>query len=107
MPSTRSSLRMLLTSMLVVIGAVCESTAAAQSPATPTATKPKPIAYVAPSRATYLKFADETETMLRRDVLGVWFPRTVDHEYGGFSSDFAVTGNPRKVKESFRCSRDA
>jgi mannobiose 2-epimerase len=92
---------MLLTSMLVVIGAVCESTAAAQSPATPTATKPKPIAYVAPSRATYLKFADETETMLRRDVLGVWFPRTVDHEHGGFSSDFARDWQPTKSEGKF------
>ncbi len=101
MPSTRSSLRMLLTSMLLVIGAVCESTAAAQSPATPTATKPKPIAYVAPSRATYLKFADETETMLRRDVLGVWFPRTVDHAHGGFSSDFARDWQPPKSEGKF------
>jgi len=84
-----------------VIGAVCESTAASQSRATPTATKPKPIAYVTPSRATYLKFADETETMLRRDVLGVWFPRTVDHEHGGFSSDFSRDWQPTKSEGKF------
>src|SRR4051812_31304855 len=44
--------------------------------------------YVAPGKEAYLKFAEEAEGMLRRDVLGVWFPRTVDAENGGFYSNF-------------------
>ena len=47
-----------------------------------------PITYIAPSKAAYLKFADETEAALRRDVLDVWFPLTVDKENGGFHSNF-------------------
>jgi mannobiose 2-epimerase len=35
-----------------------------------------------------MKLADEAEAMLRRDVLEVWFPRTVDQQNGGFSSGF-------------------
>ena len=46
-------------------------------------------AYDAPTRETYLQFASETETMLLRDVLDVWFPRTVDNENGGFYSAFS------------------
>ena len=37
---------------------------------------------------TYQKLADEMETTLQRDVLGVWFPRSVDKETGGFYSNF-------------------
>jgi len=47
-----------------------------------------PSNYAAPGKETYLKFAEEAELMLRRDVLGVWFPRTVDTEHGGFHSNF-------------------
>ena len=115
MPSFQSLLRMLMTSMLTVIVAVCAHAAAAGSagdrvqptpivyaaPSKATATKPKPIAYVAPRRATYLKLADETETMLRRDVLGVWFPRTVDRQHGGFYSDFARDWQPTKSEGKF------
>ena len=73
----------------------------------PVAAKPKPITYAAPSRTTYLKFADETETMLRRDVLNVWFPRTVDHQHGDSIPTFRATGSPQKVQESFLSSRGA
>ena len=37
----------------------------------------------------YLKLAEEMETTLRRDVLRVWFPATVDKENGGFYSNFS------------------
>lgn len=71
---------MLMTSMLTVIVAVCTHAAAAGSAAD--RVQPTPIVYAAPSKATYLLLADETEAMLRRDVLGVWFPRTVDRQHG-------------------------
>ena len=41
-----------------------------------------------PTRETYLKLATEVEDALHTDVLNVWFPRTVDHQYGGFHSHF-------------------
>lgn len=52
-----------------------------------------PTNYAAPGKETYLKFAEEAEQMLRRDVLGVWFPRTVDTEHGGFHSNFTRDWN--------------
>lgn len=50
--------------------------------------------YLRPGKESYLKFAEEAESMLRRDVLGVWFPRTVDTENGGFHSNFARDWKP-------------
>jgi len=45
--------------------------------------------YAAPTRETYLQIAHDTDAMLHRDVLDVWFlPRTVD-ENGGFYSAFS------------------
>jgi len=46
-------------------------------------------AYNTPTRDTYLQLAAETEAMLHRDVLDVWFPHTVDNENGGFYSAFS------------------
>ena len=40
------------------------------------------------TRETYLKLASEAENALHADVLNVWFPRSVDHEHGGFHSHF-------------------
>jgi cellobiose epimerase len=101
MPSARPSLRTLMITVVILLGAICSHPAEAQSAATPVATPPAPINYVAPSKASYLKFAGETETMLRRDVLGVWFPRTVDHEHGGFYSGFARDWQPTKSQGKF------
>lgn len=41
-----------------------------------------------PTRETYLKVAAEVDEALHRDVLGMWFPRSIDHEHGGFHSHF-------------------
>jgi len=56
--------------------------------------KPKPMNYLAPTPQNYAKLADETEAVLRKDVLGVWFPRTIDKENGGFRSNFARDWKP-------------
>jgi mannobiose 2-epimerase len=48
----------------------------------------KQVNYLAPSKEHYLKFANEVDAMLRTNVLDVWFPRTIDKEDGGFSSNF-------------------
>src|SRR5215471_15373119 len=47
-----------------------------------------PIRYLEPTRENYLELSAQTEAMLHRDVLDVWFPRCVDHQHGGFSSNF-------------------
>ncbi len=78
---------------------ICPYAADAQSPASPVA--PQPITYLAPTKANYLKFAAETEATLRRDVLDVWFPRSVDHEHGGFYSNFARDWQPTNSQGKF------
>jgi len=41
-----------------------------------------------PNKQGYLKLAADVEDALRRDVLDVWFPRSVDNQNGGFYSGF-------------------
>jgi mannobiose 2-epimerase len=53
------------------------------------AQSPDVAAQPQPTRDTYLKLAGEVEDALHKDVLGVWFPRAVDNEHGGFHSHFA------------------
>ena len=43
--------------------------------------------------------ANELETALRRDVIDVWFPRSLDREYGGFLCDFDYRWNPNGPNE--------
>ncbi|HEY2971826.1 MAG TPA: AGE family epimerase/isomerase [Pyrinomonadaceae bacterium] len=83
--------RTILVPILLVSILVCTSwlRCAAQEMATSPTNKPRPITYLAPTKDNYLKLAGEMETTLRRDVLAVWFPRTVDNENGGFYSNFS------------------
>ncbi len=101
MLTTGSLLRVGILSLLTIRGAIFPQAAVAQAPAPPVAATPKPITYLAPTKANYLKFAAETEATLRQDVLGVWFPRTVDHEHGGFYSNFARDWQPTKSQGKF------
>ncbi|GAC1667259.1 MAG: cellobiose 2-epimerase [Candidatus Acidiferrum sp.] len=75
--------------------------ALAQQPPAKLAVKPKPMTYVAPTRQNYLKFADEVEATLHRDVLDVWYPRSIDKENGGFRSDFDRQWRPSKSGGKF------
>ena len=54
-----------------------------------------------PNKDTYLKIAEEVEATLRRDVLGVWFPRTVDKENGGFHANFKRDWQPSASEGKF------
>jgi mannobiose 2-epimerase len=54
-----------------------------------------------PSPAAYSRFAQEAEAMLRQDVLGVWFPRTVDKANGGFRSNFTRQWEPGGKESKF------
>jgi mannobiose 2-epimerase len=64
-------------------------------------TRPKPFTYLAATRPNTLALASEAETMLARDVLDVWFPRTVDNENGGFRSEFGRDWQPGKSEGKF------
>jgi mannobiose 2-epimerase len=86
-------LRMGMTAALALDGGV-RLQAAARHPDAPPAARPRPMIYLSPGRESYVKLADETEATLRRDVLGVWFPRTVDGDSGGFRSEFARDWQP-------------
>lgn len=41
-----------------------------------------------PTAATYLKLAAEVDGALHNDVLDLWFPRSIDHDHGGFHAHF-------------------
>lgn len=56
---------------------------------------------VPPTRETYLRLAAETEAALRTDVLGVWFPRSVDAEHGGFRANFNRDWSPAPSEGKF------
>lgn len=43
----------------------------------------------APAPETYRNLADEAAQQLRKNVLGVWFPRCVDNDNGGFDCNFS------------------
>jgi len=53
-----------------------------------------PASSAQPDRATYLRLASEVEAALHQDVLGMWFPRAVDKEHGGFRAHFANDSKP-------------
>jgi mannobiose 2-epimerase len=67
--------------------------------AVPAQAAPPPAPAPPPTAATYLALADEVEATLRRDVLGVWFPRTLDTANGGFRSDFGRDWTPGRGGE--------
>ncbi|PYS64820.1 MAG: hypothetical protein DMF74_05770, partial [Acidobacteria bacterium] len=46
-------------------------------------------------------YLDEMDAVLRHDVLGVWFPRSVDKESGGFYSNFARDWQPARSDGKF------
>src|SRR5215470_13143209 len=54
-----------------------------------------------PSRETYRKLGDEVEATLRRDVLDVWFPRSIDNQNGGFNSGFDRKWQPTPSEGKF------
>jgi mannobiose 2-epimerase len=72
----------LQTQRALLVFALCVSVCVAQK-------QPAPATPSAPSRDTYLVIAGEIRQALHRDVLGVWFPRTIDKEHSGYHSHFA------------------
>ena len=66
----------------LLLAATCACTPLIAVPQTPVASAP-------PTRESYMKLASEVEDALHTDVLGVWFPRSVDSARGGFHSHFA------------------
>jgi mannose/cellobiose epimerase-like protein (N-acyl-D-glucosamine 2-epimerase family) len=93
MPSRRALLRIGTMAALAWDGAIHLQAAASPAEAAPAA-RPRPMNYLPPGKESYLTLAAEAEAVLRRDVLQVWFPRTVDMDNGGFRSDFARDWRP-------------
>lgn len=79
---------------IVTLGCLLLARSVAQEKTPPVSAPQTPITFVAPTRKNYRKLADEVEATLHRDVLDVWFPRTLDNENGGFRSDFTRDWNP-------------
>ncbi len=80
--------------LLASLGGGSLASAAPQDAPERPALKAAPIAYVAPTKENYLKLASEVEAALHRDVLAVWFPRTLDTKNGGFHSEFTRDWKP-------------
>jgi len=53
------------------------------------------------TKGDYMRLAEDLEATLQRDVLGVWFPRSVDRKNGGFLSDFTRDWKPCQPNEKF------
>ena len=47
------------------------------------------------------QMAEEMEQTLRRDILGVWFPRAIDQQHGGFLSNFNRQWQPAQSDGKF------
>ncbi len=84
----------LVTLSLFAAGSFPFGRRAAQENAVAGTSRPVSTDYLPPTRETYQKLANEVELALRRDVLDVWFPRTVDNENGGFHPDFTREWTP-------------
>lgn len=65
------------------------------------ASAPDSLIYLPATRETYLKFAGEMDATLNRDILEVWFPRTVDIDHGGFRSNFSREWKPFGKESKF------
>jgi mannose/cellobiose epimerase-like protein (N-acyl-D-glucosamine 2-epimerase family) len=75
---------------------VCPSMSSAQD-----RVEQKESRYLQVGPAAYSQFEREAEAMLQKDVLGVWFPRTVDNENGGFRSNFTREWQPYGKESKF------
>ena len=74
-------------SLVFAYGLTLPTAVHAQNPES-AAKAPDHFNYLPPGREAYLHYANEINTTLQRDILDVWFPRTIDNEHGGFYSDF-------------------
>jgi len=63
--------------------------------------RPKTTDYLPATPETYLKFAKEMDATLDRDVLTVWYPRSVDNEHGGFRANFSREWKPSGKESKF------
>ena len=52
------------------------------------------VSYLPADKNAYRHFAAEVETMLHRDILDPWYPRSIDNVHGGFNADFARDWSP-------------
>ena len=86
---------------LTLLSAVVCLLCAHAAPPCAAQSRPDSYAYAPAGREAYLKFADEVEAALRRDALGVWFPRSVDKEHGGFHANFTREWEPAPSEGKF------
>ncbi|HKG12266.1 MAG TPA: AGE family epimerase/isomerase, partial [Pyrinomonadaceae bacterium] len=91
----------MLRRLTVASAVVCLLSAHAAPPRAARPRQSDSYTYAPAGRATYLKFAGEVEAALRRDALGVWFPRSIDREHGGFYANFTRKWEPAPSEGKF------
>lgn len=97
------SRRRLLRTRITLIAACCSALiiGSAEAQTAPSVAKPSHTETLPANKEGYLKLADEVESMLRADVLSVWFPRSVDSQNGGFYSSFGRDWQPGPSQGKF------
>ena len=53
------------------------------------------------TKQMYLKLRSEADAVLAKHILGVWFPRCVDNDHGGFVSEFTREWKPAPSQGKF------
>jgi mannose/cellobiose epimerase-like protein (N-acyl-D-glucosamine 2-epimerase family) len=66
-----------------------------------TESAPDSIHYLPATKETYPQFAKAIDETLSRDVLAMWFPRTIDNEHGGYRSNFSREWKPYGQESKF------
>ncbi len=87
---------MILVALFLIVPAVGAQHAPARAKG-----KPSEFKYLSPGPDAYKALANEVETTLQRDVLGVWFSRAVDNKNGGFHADFTREWKPAPSRGKF------
>jgi cellobiose epimerase len=89
---------------VITLTAACSSVliiARAEAQAPPPVAKASQTGLHQANKESYLKMADEMESMLRENVLDVWFPRSVDNQNGGFNASFSRDWQPGSSQGKF------
>ena len=75
--------KQLVKTVTAVIALCCSALLMGRAEAQTAPNLVKNASYLPANQESYLKLAEQIELMLRKDVLDVWFPRSIDNQNGG------------------------
>jgi mannobiose 2-epimerase len=86
---------------LVSLQLVCCFTFLAGVAIAQSSSTPNTVHYLPATQETYRNFAKEMDATFDRDVLNVWYPRSLDNEHGGFRANFSREWKPFGKESKF------